>query len=332
MLEHGGRLRRATQHYGLPLAQWLDLSTGINPNGWPVATVPAASWSRLPEDEDGLVQAAQRYYDAPFALPIAGSQAAIQTLPQLRRACRVGLLAPSYAEHHYHWHAAGHSVSLLSANQCAVATTTLDVLVVVNPNNPTGHCFQPTDLLQWHAQLRAREGWLIVDEAFVDTCSELSLATVSDREGLIVLRSLGKFFGLAGARVGFVLAARPLLTALAERLGPWSVAGPSRLVATQALNDDAWQTATRARLQQDGARLAALLGRYGLAPSGGCALFQWVITPHAAVIHDSLARSGILVRLFNAPPSVRFGLPGCELDWQRLEHSLLSLQLAQLQS
>jgi cobalamin biosynthetic protein CobC len=328
MLEHGGRLRRAAQRYGLPLERWLDLSTGLNPIPWEAQAPPLAAWSRLPEDEDGLAQAAQHYYGAPRVLPVAGSQAAIQALPLLRRPGRVGLLAPSYAEHHHHWRAAGHSVSLLAADQCTEASATVDVLVLVNPNNPTGHRFAPGDLLDWHARLRARDGWLLIDEAFIDTCPEFSLAAQSDREGLIVLRSLGKFFGLAGARVGFVLAAQELLNSLAERLGPWSVAGPSRIVAAHALDDRAWQAATRRRLQEDGERLATVLDRCGLAPSGGTALFQWVLTPHAAVIQDLLARSGILVRLFDSPSSLRFGLPRAAKDWDRLEHSLLTLPRA----
>jgi cobalamin biosynthetic protein CobC len=142
------------------------------------------------------------------------------------------------------------------------------------------------------------------------------------RPGLIVLRSLGKFFGLAGARVGFVHAQVELLTRLADRLGPWGVSGPARWVASAALGDKAWQAEARLRLMQSGERLSELLRRYGLKPEGGCALFQWVITPRAASIHQSLARRGILIRLFNHPHSLRFGLPGLEKDWRRLGAAL----------
>ncbi len=328
MLEHGGRVRRAAEQYGLPLGRWLDLSTGLNPLPWQGAEPPLNSWARLPEDEDELAPAAQAYYGAPLALPIAGSQAAIQTLPHLRPPGRVGLLATSYAEHSYHWRRAGHRISLLTAAECAPASEELDALVLVNPNNPTGERFEPEELAAWHARLKARGGWLVVDEAFVDTSPELSLASLCDRDGLIVLRSLGKFFGLAGARVGFALAAAPLLHALAERLGPWSLAGPSRFVATQALRDRSWQEATRRRLTADGQRLNRLLAHCGLPPSGGTALFQWILTPQATWIHDRLARDGILVRLFEAPASLRFGLPHAAEDWERLEAGLRALRLA----
>lgn len=325
MLKHGGRLRQAAQRYGLPLADWLDLSTGINPLGWPVSAVPAEAWLRLPEDDDELVAAACRYYGARSLLPVAGSQAAIQALPRLRQPCRVGLLAPSYAEHQHHWRAAGHHVTLLTPAQCEQALAELDVLVIVNPNNPTGSYFEPAALLEWHARLSARGGWLIVDEAFADACPDISVSPMSDRDGLIVLRSLGKFFGLAGARVGFVLAAPSFLVTLAEHLGPWCVTGPSRVIAARALTDPVWQRTTREQLQNSSARLAAMLSRHDLKPSGGTALFQWVRSSYAATIHEQLARCGILVRLFDSPLSVRFGLPGADAHWLRLERALQTL-------
>ena len=324
MLEHGGRLRRAALRYGIALDRWLDLSTGINPDSWDGATVPQSAWARLPEDDDGLTEAATAYYGTPDVLPVAGSQAAIMHLPRLRAPCRVGVLAPGYSEHAQRWHETGHEVVPLTAAQCATAATSIDVLVLINPNNPTGYRFPRRQLLQWHAQLRARGGWLVVDEAFADTDPSDSLAACSDREGLIVLRSLGKFFGLAGARVGFVLAAAPLRHALDECLGPWTVAGPARFLARRALEDRPWHTDMRAHLTARSVRLGALLSKRGLVPAGGCGLFQWVPTSTAADLHEVLARRGILTRLFDTPRSLRFGLPGREEDWQRLQAALVA--------
>ena len=176
--------------------------------------------------------------------------------------------------------------------------------------------------LDWRAQLAARGGWLIVDEAFMDATPELSLAPGCDQRGLIVLRSLGKFFGLAGARVGFVAAWPALLACIQETLGPWTINGPARAIARLALQDSAWQQHTRERLQHDSARLVALLTQHGFTPSGGTALFQWIRTDRAAETHDVLARQGILTRLFDAPASLRFGLPGTENEWNRLETAL----------
>lgn len=319
MLDHGGRILEASRRYGLPPSDWLDLSTGVNPDGWPVPETPRARWSRLPEDDDGLAEAARRHYGAEHVLPVSGSQAAIQALPWLRNRGRVAVMHPAYAEHALAWKRAGHEVSVVEE---ARAARDFDVVIVINPNNPTGKLHGADGLLDLHERLSARGGWLIVDEAFIDAELAQSLAAHAHREGLIVLRSLGKFFGLAGARVGFVLAAPDLLAGLQERLGPWAVSGPSRWIAAQALADSAWRERTRVRLIADSKRLAALLTRRALPPDGGSALFQWVKSERAQAIHDALARRGILTRLFADPSGLRFGLPGGEADWPRLDSAL----------
>ncbi len=322
LLPHGGHLHAAATCYGITLADWLDLSTGINPDGWPVPAVPPSAWARLPEDDDALETAARDYYGAACVLPVAGSQAAIQALPCLRAPCRVGVLHPGYAEHAHAWRGAGHNVRRVQVEEVNDVVAQVDVLVLIHPNNPTGVCFARDQLLDWHAQLATRGGWLIVDEAFMDVTPQHSLAPFCPRPGLIVLRSLGKFFGLAGARVGFAFTDAPLRAQLQVLLGPWAVAAPSRWVATQALQDRTWQETTRQQLLAGSQRLALLLTRHGLAPHGGCALFQWVHTEQAATHHERLARYGILTRLFDQPASLRFGLPGNESDWRRLDIAL----------
>ena len=163
---------------------------------------------------------------------------------------------------------------------------------------------------------------MIIDEAFIDSTPEHSLSHLPARQGLIILRSLGKFFGLAGLQVGFVIAEPLLLAKLAEQSGPWPIASVSRWLASHALADTPWQQQSRQYLPQSAQRLAALLTTYKLPPDGGCTLFQWVKTDHASVIHDELARRGILCRLFLEPAALRFGLPAAEGDWLRLETAL----------
>lgn len=328
MLEHGGRLRRAAQRYDIPVHDWLDLSTGISPFAWPVSSIPASAWHRLPEDDDGLVDVACDYYGAPDLLPVAGSQAAIQALPRLRTRSRVGVIAPGYAEHAHAWREAGHVVETLPAAELFAQVYRFDVIVMIHPNNPGGDTFEPVDLRVLHALLAAQGGWLVVDEAFIDATPERSLIGESEREGLIVLRSVGKFFGLAGARAGFVGASRPLLEALRERLGPWALTGPTRHVLRHALADRVWQAQARARLHSGSARLAELLRRHGLAPSAGTAFFQWLRSPHAYALHEALAQRGILTRLFEQPASVRFGLPGDDVAFARLDVALAAVPVA----
>jgi len=326
MLEHGGGLITAARRYGIPREDWLDLSTGLNPQGWPVPALPASVWLRLPEEHDGLEAAAAGYYGSDSLLPVAGSQAAIQALPLLRPTGRVGVLSTSYAEHAHAWQRHGHQVIPLGPDAIDAALATLDVLLLVNPNNPTGARFSANMLQGWRATLAERGGWLIVDEAFMDCTPGESLAPQAGQPGLIVLRSLGKFFGLAGARVGFVFAWRALLDMLREALGPWTLAGPARAGARLALLDANWQAAARQRLAIEGARLAALLAEHGLTPTGGTMLFQWLERPDAQTIHEELARRGILTRHFAAPQSVRFGLPPDEAGWQRLAEALAELR------
>ena len=323
MLEHGGRLRAAAQQYGIPLADWLDLSTGLAP--WPFAfpAVPVSVWQRLPESEDGLAAVAAQRYGAQSVLPVAGAQAAIQLLPQLRSpGSRVGIVSPCYAEHAQAWQRAGHRLLELSDESVETALESLDVLLLVNPNNPTGRVFAPAQLLAWHGRLAARGGWLVVDEAFIDASPELSLAGHSHLPGLIVLRSFGKFYGLAGVRLGFVLAEQNLLDQLNERLGPWAVSGPARWIGLACLADAAAHRQQSLRLQQGSQRLVILLAEHGLLVQGGCALFQWLQTPRAAVLQQHFGQRGILLRHFDQPQSLRFGLPASEADWQRLRLAL----------
>lgn len=322
MLEHGGRLLAAAKKYAIPLADWLDLSTGINPNAWPVPAIPVSCWQRLPEADDGLLNAARQYYQCENLLAVAGSQAAIQTLPLLRLRSKVGVLSPAYAEHAACWEKVGHQLITLTPDTIGQKIDQLDVLIIINPNNPSGLSFSKAQLLAWHTQLQARAGWLIVDEAFIDASPEHSLTCLPPRAGLIILRSVGKFFGLAGIRSGFVIAPRQLLNALDEKLGVWPISHPSRYVATQALLDENWQQQTRSELQMQSERLRKLLSSHRLKPDGGTALFQWCKTANAATIHEQLAGLGILTRLFSQPDSLRFGLPKDEMQWWRLEQAL----------
>nr|WP_312509810.1 threonine-phosphate decarboxylase CobD [Pseudomonas luteola] len=322
MLEHGGRLRKAAQRYGIALEDWLDLSTGLAPMPWPIPHIPLSAWARLPETNDGLEEAATCYYRAPRVLPAAGSQAAIQALPTLRPEGRIGVLAPCYAEHEQAWERAGHCVVPLSLGNVDATLSTLDVLVLVNPNNPTGQLIEPERLLRWHANLIHRGGWLVVDEAFMDLSPAYSLASWTDRPGLIVLRSFGKFFGLAGVRLGFVLAEANLLERLDDVLGPWTVSGPARAVAREILLDERGHDRQRKRLATAGQRLADVLTAHELVPDGGCGLFQWLSRPDAEALHEFLARRAILTRFFPSIAGIRFGLPGDEAGWTRLTLAL----------
>ena len=320
MLEHGGNLRDAARHHGRD--DWVDLSTGINPHGYPAPAPSGAAWHRLPEPDPALLAAACAYYGAPQLLPVAGTQAAIQALPRLRPPSRVAVSAPSYAEHAHHWGLYGHTRRQVAYAELEAAVDDSDVVVVVNPNNPTGETIAPERLRDWAGRLHARGGWLVVDEAFGDTAVDLSVARHAAQPGLIVLRSIGKFFGLAGLRLGFVAAHERVLADLADLLGPWAVSGPAQEIALQALADTDWQQDTQARLARDGERMARLLLAHGIA-STGTPLFRWWPEARPEAFHEHMAARGIWCRLFrDAARGVRVGLPASEDEWQRVEQAL----------
>ena len=324
MLEHGGRLGRAVREYKIARERWLDLSTGVSPFAYPVPTIPSSVWQRLPEDDDGLLDAARGYYGTHHLLPVAGSQAAIAALPKLRGHSRVVVVEPAYAEHAHAWRQAGHDVVTLPFQTLLARAHEFDVVVVIRPNNPTGECADRETLLELHARLANRKpvpSWLVVDEAFIDVRPEESLCS-DRRDGLIVLRSVGKFFGLAGARAGFVAAWPGLLDDLSEVLGPWTLTGPTRYLVARALTDTAWQASARDWLRVASARLASLLVEHGLHPSGGCEFFQYCEHPDAGALRHALAQRAILVRHFDSPQALRFGLPANEAAFAALGRAL----------
>nr|WP_284700767.1 threonine-phosphate decarboxylase CobD [Robbsia betulipollinis] len=347
-VHHGGDLRGAAQRFGIPRERWLDLSTGINPCPYPVTMPPPDVWQRLPDDDDGLAEIAARHFAAESALPLAGSQAAIRTLPFLLPPGRVAIADLTYGEYAPAFARAGHAVRRfhyrsaplpppdaaaplpfpLDGEDPASLPPDIDYLVVVNPNNPTTHRIPVATLLHWRTALAARGGLLIVDEAFIDATPEASVASACGAPGLLVLRSIGKFFGLAGIRAGFALGPRALLEHLRLELGAWSVGGPARHAVRQALEDAAWHAATRARLSVDSRALRQQLARHGLA-ARVAPLFAWAPHPDAAGWHARLAGQGIWTRLFDAPatsagglPSLRFGLPADGAAAARLDAAL----------
>ncbi|MGV6808777.1 MAG: threonine-phosphate decarboxylase CobD [bacterium] len=338
--QHGGQLRAASERYAIPLTDWLDLSTGINPQSYPIPeSLPQSCWQRLPEYNDGLEQAAADYYGSAELLAVAGSQSAIDTLPALLSVPKkIGVLSPAYASHASAWHKAGHLVIPLTLPEIEQNIAAIEVLVLVNPVNPTTHLFPREQLLRWHQQLQQRNAWLVVDEAFIDTRVEHSLIQATAQKNLIVLRSIGKFFGLAGIRLGFVWAEQAIREALAEQQHDWAINHPARWVAKQALNDQAWQQQQRQQLPALAQRLQSLLQTYLPKLSANTIfasqikrsdLFVYCPCPSVSVAHHyakQLAQQGILIRTFAKPPALRFGLPATTHQWQHLEHALEQIQ------
>lgn len=319
MREHGGNLDLAQRRFGGRAEDWIDLSTGINRLPYPVGEVGARAWSALPSraEIEALHQAAGHAYrtSAPI-VALGGAQSAIQLLPQLAPPGRARILAPTYNEYAGVLSAAGwevQDVGELNALEGA------DLAIVVNPNNPDGRCHSPKDLLV----LLPGVGRLVVDESFADAVPALSLAPEADRPGLLVLRSFGKFYGLAGLRLGFAIGNAADIAKLAAWSGPWPISGAAIAIGCRALRDEAWAEATCARLARDCARLDGMAQAQGWRLVGGASLFRLYETPNALAAQEKLAHGQIWSRVFAQQPAwLRLGLPGTESEWTRLSEML----------
>jgi len=319
--DHGGNLDAARARFGGAAEAWLDLSTGINPVAYPVPALSERAFAALPTRAEMAAlgaAAAACYGTRAEVVPLAGAQGAIQTVPYVlpRGAARV--LGPTYNEHAAALRAAGWSVAEVETPEALAGA---DLGVVVNPNNPDGRRHAPGTL----RALAGQVGLLVVDESFADPEPGLSLAPLL-HEGpgnIVVLRSFGKFYGLAGLRLGFALCDGALAGQLRDMAGPWPVSGPAIEVARAALRDRDWQAKTMARLTHDAARMDALAARAGWRLIGGTPLFRTYATPDAAEAQERLARRRIWSRMFPYSGEwLRLGLAGTEAEWRRLGAAL----------
>ncbi|MFV0385275.1 threonine-phosphate decarboxylase CobD [Paracoccus sp. (in: a-proteobacteria)] len=309
--DHGGNIDRARARFGGD--DWIDLSTGINRVPWPVPDLPAHVWTDLPTRtaRDALIRAAAGAFggDAP-CIPLAGAQQAIQLVPRLAKQTRARVLGPTYNEHAASLRTSGWVVDQVGTLADLAGA---DLAVVVNPNNPDGQRHPPAAL----RDLAAQVGLLVVDESFADAHPDLSL--LPDPGPALVLRSFGKFWGLAGLRLGFAFGPAPLIDRLAEMAGPWPVSGAAIHIGTLALTDRDWARATIARLTGEAARLDGLAADAGWRLVGGTGLFRCYETPDAEAAQDHLARARIWSRIFPYSRNwLRLGLPGSAEEWQRL--------------
>lgn len=311
--DHGGNIDAAQAQFGA--GDWIDLSTGINRRPWPVGDLPDAAWQALPTEaaRQTLIAAAAAWFscDPARVLPMAGASAAIQLLPRMGVPGRAAVLWPSYNEHTASLRAAGWDVAQAAGPQDMAGA---DLAVLVNPNNPDGREWAPDQV----AALAATVGHLIVDESFADPRPDLSVAAMN-LENVSVLRSFGKFWGLAGLRLGFVISPPVRLAALTEAAGPWAVNGPALAVGAAAMADHMWADDAVVYLSEAALRLDALALRAGWQVVGGTHLFRLYSAPDAAAAQNRLARAHIWTRIFPYDRHwLRMGIPGNRAEWDRV--------------
>jgi cobalamin biosynthetic protein CobC len=327
-MKHGGDLTEVIAQYGGTPETWLDLSTGINPWPWPIPQLRNGVWTRLPSraDEAALIAAARRAYRVPDDIAIAiapGTQALIQWLPQLADAGVVAIAGQTYGEHAAAWQQAGHGTIILEPTK--IFPGTARHVVIVNPNNPDGRVIDHDALLRIAGEVRERGGWLVIDEAFADLDPAMSAVALCRDLPVIVLRSFGKFFGLAGLRLGFAIASPQIAEVITTALGPWSCSGPALAIGRAALLDAPWADRTRDLLKQQAKKLDAILAEAGWSIAGGTALFRLARHPEAKSLHARLARNHIWCRSFDwADDLLRLGLPPDDAGLDRLAKALQS--------
>lgn len=332
LIQHGGNLAKARVLFPQAPEPWIDLSTGINPHSYPHSPIPGNVFARLPEPAllDELKVIAASAYHAPSAAHVAagpGTQILLPIVASLIEGRKAAILSPTYAEHARAAKLAGFTVI---ETDDLKKLGTADLAVIVNPNNPTGRIVAKDDLLSLAVIMRDKGGLLIVDEAFIDVSEAESVVDMVNDGGLLVLRSFGKFYGMAGLRLGFAISRPDVVRTVEARLGPWAVSGPALHVASEALADHSWQMKMQQRLKDDAAKLQNLLCGAGITVFGGTSLFRLVRHPRAQALYRHLGDHGIITRRFDErPDDLRIGLPG-EDGWARLEEALASFGAAQL--
>ncbi|PIB94644.1 threonine-phosphate decarboxylase [Caulobacter sp. FWC2] len=320
---HGGRLREAMAAFPDAPRPWLDLSTGINPEPWSGQRAPADALRRLPDplelaELEAVAARAFGVADAGRVVATSGAEAALRLLPGLIGGGRVALLAPIYGGHVETWAGSTPDLIMSVADLRALGA---DVLVLVNPNNPDGRRIERMTLAAL-AQERSDAGrWTVVDESFGEVAPELSVADL-EIDRLVTLRSFGKFYGLPGVRLGFLIGNKMFTGEFRALLGDWPVGADALAMGLAAYADDAWKARTRMWLATQAGAVDAVLAEAGLKFLGGCDLFRWVEAPDARGLFTQLCARGVLTRPFaDRPDRLRIGLPSCN-EFNRLKHAL----------
>lgn len=306
--DHGGKLDAAVKRYGGKRQDWLDLSTGINPMPYPMPRLPSDAWTALPDQAafERLYGFARNFWEIPkdaAILGASGASAIIAALPRIKTPANVCIPGPTYNEHGAAFSAAGWSLG----------SDTSNALVAVHPNNPDGYIWKESEL---DAPL------VIIDESFCDVVPDKSFIHLANRPGTVILKSFGKFWGMAGLRLGFAIGDPKIIEELSHLLGPWQISGPALSIGAEALSDPQWAEETRARLTTDSARLDGLLLGKGADLLGGTMLFRLYQVKNAAAAQERLAKKHVWSRTFPyATDWLRLGLPA-HGRWAQLEDAL----------
>ena len=396
--DHGGGLDIAIKEYGSVRNNWIDLSTGINPNHYSIPKIPNYFWNTLPDSEaqNSMLKTARLFWNVPKNANIIASSGVSQLIaimPNLLPAGKVEIISPTYNEHAAAFKSNGWKVGsngnvrilvnpnnpngkhhpiteedsnnydliIIDESFCDVTpekslihlTKQKNVIVLkglgkfwglaglrlgfaiaapeliesinkligprilVNPNNPNGKHHPITEEDSNNYDL------IIIDESFCDVTPEKSLIHLTKQKNVIVLKGLGKFWGLAGLRLGFAIAAPELIESINKLIGPWAISGPAQFIGKAALSDINWISDTRLKLKVNSERLDQIMISHNIKPIGGTDLFRLFEVKDANRIQIKLAKSFIWTRIFPYSTNwLRLGIPKNDIEFERLSKAL----------
>jgi len=320
---HGGDIWGWSRHLHMPVDDILDLSASLNPLGPPpgLDQAVAQAMSGVCHYPDRLAYAFRQALadtmkvSASCLLPGNGSTALIRMIARALDLKNIVLLAPAFGEMARSMAIAGrHFHYLLTREQDGFVPTPHDLeklwemdpsaVVFSNPTTPAGTLI-PREILDHIIQQAIRHRtWVVVDEAFIDFADEdarsWACEAIKKHKRLLVLRSLTKFYCIAGLRLGYALADADTLSDFAPLGQPWSVNTLAQAAGVFCLGQDDYALKTRESINRWREQQATSLRELGLNPMPSAANYLLCRLPGdgptAAQVAASTAQQGVLVR------------------------------------
>ena len=305
--EHGGDIDNAIKKYGGNKDDWIDLSTGINPNHYPYKLINIRELQNLPykNDIDNLNKLAKKYFQTTACVrAVSGAQGGINILPFLLPNKTVSILSPTYNEYQ---NVFSNSLKKIINVKNLSELKKSQIAIICNPNNPDGKLYSNDNLLKISKSVE----YLIIDESFIDQYPRKSLShKLDDQTNILILRSFGKFFGLAGIRLGFLISNKEIDKKIQFLIGNWPISNVAINVASKALIDHVWIMNTISFLKEGSYFLDCLASEINWKVVGGTNLYRLYETPNAHDAQNKLANFKIWSRRFSYSKKwIRLGIP-----------------------
>src|SRR6185295_6332619 len=328
---HGGNIYKAARERRTPVDRIVDFSASINPLG-PSAIGLRAIRSALKQivhypDPDSWqlrqVLAQHCGVDQDMILVGNGSTELIHLLPRALGIKSALIMGPTFGEYARALLDAGSSVRYVHAEQkerfrpplqevlrlCSTKRSRFEVVFVCNPNNPTGQLMNRSALRELAEVVGRQQGWLIVDEAFIDYCQAQSVVSMlGSYPRMMVLRSLTKFYAMPGLRIGYLVGASKVVDQLKDRQPPWSVNSLAQEVALAVLGDEAYARKSRTFMKRERSRvmrgLRVLSGLRAYPSAVNFVLIELPAAICAGEVTDRLAAERLLVRDCSTVPGL----------------------------